>query len=61
MGNIWEAGYVVGLDSAGMLLTTEEFDAIDEYDETYRYELINGVLVVTEFAQPDIASANDDS
>jgi len=27
-------------------MTPEEFDAIDDYDENYRYELINGVLIV---------------
>jgi Uma2 family endonuclease len=30
----------------GILMTPEEFDAIDDYDENYRYELINGVLIV---------------
>jgi Uma2 family endonuclease len=27
-------------------MTPEEFDAIEDYDENYRYELINGVLIV---------------
>ena len=36
----------VGLDSNGMILTPEEFDAIEDYDDLYRYELIHGVLVV---------------
>jgi hypothetical protein len=36
----------IDLESAGMLLTPEEFDAITEYDENDRYELIHGVLVV---------------
>jgi Uma2 family endonuclease len=34
-------------ETAGLLMTPEEFDAIEEYDEDYRYELVNGVLVVT--------------
>jgi len=34
-------------ESAGRLLTPEEFDAVADYDELYRYELIHGVLVVT--------------
>ena len=38
---------VLGSHSAGMLMTPEEFDAVDEYDEEYRYELIHGVLVVS--------------
>ena len=37
----------IGPGSAGILMTPEEFDAIEEYDENYRYELIHGVLVVT--------------
>ena len=37
----------LGPHSAGVLMTPEEFDAIDEWDENYRYELINGVLVVS--------------
>lgn len=31
---------------AGTLMTPEEFDAVEEYDELYNYELIHGVLVV---------------
>jgi Uma2 family endonuclease len=32
---------------AGIFLTPEEFDAIEEADRDYRYELINGRLIVT--------------
>src|SRR5690349_4704327 len=42
-----EQEVVLGLESAGVLMTPEEFDAIEEYDENYRYELVHGVLVVT--------------
>jgi Uma2 family endonuclease len=38
---------VLGLEHAGLLMTPEEFDEIEEYDENYRYELVHGVLVVT--------------
>jgi Uma2 family endonuclease len=31
---------------AGALMTPEEFDAIEEYEEGYLYELVHGVLVV---------------
>src|SRR3954447_21715146 len=34
------------LELAGTLMTPEEFDAVEEYDEEYRYELVHGVLVV---------------
>jgi Uma2 family endonuclease len=37
---------VVGPDDNGILMTIDDFDAIEEYDECYRYELINGVFVV---------------
>lgn len=38
---------VLGPEMAGTLMTPEEFDSIDEYDENYGYELVHGVLVVT--------------
>ena len=38
---------MLGPDAAGVLMTPEEFDALEEYDENYRYELVHGVLVVT--------------
>jgi len=34
-------------EMAGTLMTPEEFDAVEDYDDEYRYELIHGVLVVT--------------
>ena len=34
-------------DMNGVLMTPEEFDAAEDYDENYRYELIHGVLVVS--------------
>jgi Uma2 family endonuclease len=37
----------LGPSSAGLLMTPEEFDAVNDYDDRYRYELIHGVLVVT--------------
>jgi len=42
-----EQQVVLGPESAGILMTPEEFDAVEEYDDEYRYELIHGVLVVT--------------
>src|SRR5438045_2938022 len=41
-----EESFVLGPESAGLLMSPEEFDAIEEYDENYTYELVNGVLVV---------------
>src|SRR5438128_3686772 len=38
---------LIGPEAAGVRMTADEFDAIEEYDENYRYELVHGVLVVT--------------
>ncbi|HEV3084131.1 MAG TPA: Uma2 family endonuclease [Gemmataceae bacterium] len=38
---------VLGPEMNGIILTPEEFDAVEDYDENYRYELIHGVLVVS--------------
>jgi Uma2 family endonuclease len=50
---------VLGLESAGILLTPEEFDAVEEYDENYRYELIHGVLVVNPIPLPQETGPNE--
>lgn len=50
---------VPSLESAGILLTPEEFDAIEEYDENYRYELIHGVLVVNSIPLPEESGPNE--
>ncbi len=49
---------LIGPDSAGRLMTTAEFDALtyDDCVEGYRYELVNGVLVVS----PAVSSAEVD-
>src|SRR5262245_49771486 len=36
----------LGPECNGMLMTPEEFDAVEEFEEGYVYELVNGVLVV---------------
>lgn len=37
----------LGPDSSGLTMTKEEFLAVEEWDELYRYELIHGVVVVS--------------
>ncbi len=49
----------IGLDSAGIMMSPEEFDAITEYDELYDYELIHGVLVVTAIPLEEEAHPNE--
>lgn len=36
----------LGRHSNGMAMIAEEFDAAEEWDDQFRYELINGVLIV---------------
>jgi Uma2 family endonuclease len=50
----------LGLASAGMLMTTDEFDAVTDYDERYAYELIKGVLVVTPIPSGAERDPNDE-
>jgi Uma2 family endonuclease len=47
-----------GLESNGTLMTPEEFDRA-EFDERYRYELVNGVLIVSPLASIQEADPND--
>jgi len=54
-----EPTFVLGLEHAGILLTPEEFDAIKEYDENYRYELVHGVLVVSPLASAEETDPNE--
>jgi Uma2 family endonuclease len=37
---------VLGPELNGTLMTPEEFDAVEDYDDNYVYELIHGVLIV---------------
>jgi Uma2 family endonuclease len=47
MSTITSPPLVLGPELAGIFLTPEEFDAVEEVDRNYRYELINGRLIVT--------------
>ena len=49
----------IGPGSAGILMSPEVFDAIEEYDEDYRYELIHRVLIVTPIPSVEEASPNE--
>jgi len=41
-----ESKICLGPEMNGVLMSPQEFDAVEEYDENYHYELIHGVLVV---------------
>jgi Uma2 family endonuclease len=53
------AEVVIGPDSAGLLMTADEFDAMEDCDDNYRVELVNGVLVVTSIPLPQETGPND--
>ncbi|MBY0526678.1 MAG: Uma2 family endonuclease [Gemmataceae bacterium] len=50
---------VLGPDCNGLLMTPEEFDAIEEYDEDYTYELVNGVVIVNPIPFAEETDPND--
>lgn len=49
----------LGPELAGTLMSPEEFDAVEDCDESFVYELINGVLVVTPPPAEGERSLND--
>lgn len=49
----------LGLDDNGRSMTPDEFDAAEDFDDEYRYELIRGVLIVSPMAGPGETSPND--
>lgn len=50
----------IGPTSAGITMSPEEFDAIDDYDDQYRYELVHGVLVVHAIPSEGEAGPNEE-
>lgn len=50
----------VGLGSAGVRMTPEEYDAIRHADDRFRYELVHGVLVVTRFPSVSECDPNEE-
>src|SRR5690606_26438310 len=46
--------------STGLVMTPAEFDAIEDYDRAYRYELLNGVVIVSPPAEIGERSPNDE-
>jgi Uma2 family endonuclease len=49
----------LGPEAAGVLMTPAEYEAIEEFDDAYRYELVHGVLVVTSCPLPEEAAPNE--
>ena len=54
-----ESPPILRLDLAGTRMTPEEFDAVEEWDEDYKYELIHGILVVTPVPLPQETGPNE--
>jgi len=49
----------LGFDSAGLRMSPEEFDAVDAWDRQYRYELVDGVVVVNPLPSDAQADPNE--
>lgn len=51
---------VVGPKHAGTLMTPEEFDRIDDFEEGHCYELVHGVFVVAPIPLPEERDPNEE-
>ncbi len=51
--------YELDARSNGTLMTPDEFDAVEDYDREYRYELIHGVVIVNPIPGGGQNSPND--
>lgn len=51
--------YKLDAHSNGTLMTSAEFDDVEEYDPDYRYELIHGVVIVNPIPGGSETSPND--
>jgi Uma2 family endonuclease len=54
------AKVVLGLEHSGIMMTPDEFDAIEEWDDTFRYELIRGLLIVSPYPLEPERDVNDE-
>jgi Uma2 family endonuclease len=59
MSTTFDTDLVIGPELAGSLMSADEFDTAEEWDENYNYELINGVLVVVPPASEGERGPND--
>jgi Uma2 family endonuclease len=55
-----DTGLRLDAGANGMYMTVEEFEAISDWDENYRYELIEGVVVVNPAVSTGEADPNDE-
>ncbi len=57
--SLLEEEVILDAESAGLFMSEEEFDNIREYDENFRYELINGVVIVSPIPLAEETSPNE--
>jgi Uma2 family endonuclease len=55
-----QAKLKLGFHLNGTHMTPEEFDAVEDCDEEYVYELVNGVLIVTLYPSPEERGPNEE-
>jgi Uma2 family endonuclease len=49
----------LGPESEGLLMSPRVFDALEDYDENYQYELVNGVIIVSPIPLPQETGPNE--
>jgi len=52
--------FVLGQEHNGIRMSTDEFDAITEYDDLYNYELIHGVVIVNPIPSQEERDPNEE-
>jgi Uma2 family endonuclease len=52
--------FVLGTEHNGIRMSTDEFDAITEYDELYNYELVHGVVIVNPIPSQEERDPNEE-
>ena len=51
--------FTLDVDSNGLRLSPDEFDEIEDWDDEYGYELINGIVVVNPIPSEAEADPNE--
>jgi Uma2 family endonuclease len=60
MSAVLESVACLDANANGIVMTPEEFDAIEDWDDRYRYELVHGVVVVSPIPLEGVADPNEE-
>jgi Uma2 family endonuclease len=50
---------ILGLEHNGIVMAPEEFDAVEDFDDNYDYELVHGVLIVNPIPSAEETGPNE--